>query len=137
MVEALGVSWIDFTTERRIRLLLRRLSRQRVAMVLQPGGVWVVEKAVEGGREVEADLNTCFMRGWIEPLANAVPTGKLTSPTSMPAMSGRTTIWKLNDSGWYVINRSQLWIMAGLLVAGLSLLVAAVALVVTLLPNKA
>lgn len=102
------MSLADFTRERRIRLLLRRLSQQRVAMVLQPGGVWVVEKAVESGRDVEADLNTCFMRGWIEPLANAVPTGTLTSPNSIPPMSGRTTIWKLNDSGWYVINRSQL-----------------------------
>ena len=132
----MGMNWTDFTRERRIRLLLRRLSRQRVAMVLRPGGVWVVEKAVEGSRDVEADLTTCYMRGWIEPLANAVPTGKLVSPTEIPSMSGRTTIWKLNDSGWYVINRSQLWTLSGLLVAGLSLVVAGVALVVALLPGK-
>ena len=100
------MSWTDFMRERRIRRLLQRLSRQRIAMVLRPGGVWVVEKAVEDGRDAEADLNTCDMRGWIEPLANAVPTGTLVSPTDMPSMSGHTTIWKLNDSGWYVINVS-------------------------------
>ena len=104
-------------------------------MVLRPGSVWVVENAVEGDH-VEADLNTCYMRGWVEPLANAVPTGRLTSPDSIPPMSERTTIWKLNDSGWYVINRSQLWVLSGLLVAGLSLVVAAVALVIALLPGK-
>lgn len=51
-------------------------------------------------------------------------------------MSGRTAIWKLNDSGWYVINRFQLWMLSGLLVAGLSLVVAGVALVVAALPSK-
>ena len=105
-------------------------------MVLQPGGVWVIENAVEGGEDVAADLNTCYMRGWIEPLQNAVPTGRLTLPTSIPTMSERTTVWKLNDGGWYVINRSQLWVLSGLLVAGLSLVVAAVALIVSLLPNR-
>ena len=130
------MSWIDFTRERRIRLMLRRLSRQRVALILQPGGVWVVENAVEGGKALEADLNTCYMRGWIEPLQDAVPTGRLTSPTSIPAMTERTTLWKLNDSGWNVINRTQLWALSGLLVAALSLVVAVLALVATLLSAK-
>ncbi len=128
--------WNDLSRERRIRLLLRRLSRQRVALVLQPGNVWMVEKAVEEDATTTADLSTCYMRGWIEPLANAIPTGKLKSTTSIPPFSEKTTIWKLNDSGWYVINRSQLWVLMGLLVAGLSFIAAAAALFVALFPGK-
>lgn len=127
--------WTDYTRERRIRGVLRRLSRQRVALILQPGNVWVVEKAIESSPEVEADLSTCYMRGWVEPLANAIPTGQLTAPDRIPAMSERTTLWKLNDSGWYIIRRSQLWVVSGIWISVLSLIAAIAALAVSLMPT--
>jgi hypothetical protein len=37
----------DFRREATIRRTLRALARQRVAIVLQPGNVWVIEKAIE------------------------------------------------------------------------------------------
>jgi hypothetical protein len=45
--------------------------------VLQPGNVWVIEKAVPDNLETDADLKTCYMRGWVEPLENSVPKGRL------------------------------------------------------------
>jgi hypothetical protein len=68
----------DLQRERSIRRILRKLARQRVAMVLQSGNVCVVEKAVEDTAEMDAALKTCHMRGWVEPLENAIPKGKLT-----------------------------------------------------------
>jgi hypothetical protein len=37
----------DFLTERAIGQTLRKLSRQRVALILQPGGIWVIERAID------------------------------------------------------------------------------------------
>jgi hypothetical protein len=56
----------DCKRERRIRKVLKRLSRQRVAMVLEPGRVPVIEMAVLSSEEIEADLWTCRLRGWLE-----------------------------------------------------------------------
>lgn len=52
--------------ERHIRQTLRRLARQRVALVLQPGNIWVIEYAVPENEETDATLKTCYMRGWVE-----------------------------------------------------------------------
>jgi hypothetical protein len=35
---------------------------------VQPGNVWVVEKAVEDNEQTDAALKTAFMRGWVEPI---------------------------------------------------------------------
>jgi hypothetical protein len=77
----------DFRREAIIRRVLRRLSRQRVALVLQPGNVWVVEKAVEDNAETDTALKTCFLRGWVEPLERAIPQGKIPSDGRMPDFS--------------------------------------------------
>ena len=52
-------------TERQVRQTLRRLARQRVAFILQPENVWVVERAVseDEGKDVAAALRTCQLRG--------------------------------------------------------------------------
>lgn len=92
----------------RIHRLLKRLAKQRVGMVLQPGNVWVIEYAVEDNEETDALLKTCYMRGWVEPLQNSVPKGKLRNDGSLPdgpMFSSSGPIWKLTDSGWGVIQR--------------------------------
>ena len=70
--------------EWKIRRILRRLSKQRVGLVFQPGNIWVIEKAVEDNEETDAALKTCYMRGWVEPLENSVPKGKPKEDGSLP-----------------------------------------------------
>lgn len=68
---------LDIKREWKIRRALHLLSKQRVVLVLQPGNVWVIEKAVQDNEDTDAALKTCYMRGWVEPLENSVPKGKL------------------------------------------------------------
>ncbi|WP_328187544.1 hypothetical protein [Marinobacter sp. OP 3.4] len=92
----------------RIYRLLRRLARQRVGMVLQPGNYWVIEYAVEDNEETDVLLKTCYMRGWVEPLQNSVPKGRLQADGSSPngpMFDSAGPIWKLTDTGWSVIQR--------------------------------
>jgi hypothetical protein len=101
MLERLMYNW-------RIYRLLRRLARQRVGMVLQPGNYWVIEYAVEDNEETDALLKTCYMRGWVEPLQNSVPKGRLQPDGSLPngpTFDSAGPIWKLTDTGWSVIQR--------------------------------
>ncbi|MNR18270.1 hypothetical protein D3C85_1349920 [compost metagenome] len=101
MLERLIYNW-------RIYRLLRRLARQRVGMVLQPGNYWVIEYAVEDNQETDALLKTCYMRGWVEPLQNSVPKGRLQADGSLPngpMFDSAGPIWKLTDAGWGVIHR--------------------------------
>jgi hypothetical protein len=50
-------------SERDIRRTLKSLSRQRVALVLQPGNVWVIERAVEDNEQTDSALKTAKLRG--------------------------------------------------------------------------
>ena len=76
---------VPMNSEREIRRILKRLSQQRVALVLQPGNVWVIEDAIEDNEETDAALKTAYMRGWVAPIENAVPKGKLTSDGALPS----------------------------------------------------
>jgi len=92
----------DFKKEWEFRRLLRKLSRQRVALVLQPGNVWVIEKAVEDNAETDSALKTFYMRGWVEPIQNAVPRGKLTADGKLPQgniFNQTGPFYRLTDSG--------------------------------------
>lgn len=112
--------------ERKIRHTLRKLSRQRVALVLQPGNVWVIEKAVAEDADTDEALKTCHMRGWIEPLADAVPRGRLASDGTLPAdfkFKDAGTIYKLTSAGWSVVYRSYQLAMIAVLISIVSLTV--------------
>lgn len=114
-----------------IRRTLRSLSKQRVAVVLQPGNVWVIEKAVEDSAETDADLKTCYMRGWVEPIENALPRGKLTPEGELPdgdIFDRIGPVYKLTDSGWSVINRSHQWLLITIVLGFLTLISAISAL---------
>ena len=109
-----------FTSRRReweIRRTLRKLGRQRVALVLQPHNVWVIENAVPDDEDTDAMLKTCHMRGGgVEPLEHAVPRGQLTPEGALPQGNVFTVgrLYRLTDSGWAVINRSQQMAILGL-----------------------
>ena len=115
--------WLDFQREWAIRKVLRKLSKQRVALVLQPGNVWVVEKALKNTEENEAILNTCLIRGWVEPLQDSVPKGKLNEDGSLPEnlYDSAGTVWKLTDSGWASINRAHHWVLISFIISALGL----------------
>lgn len=112
--------------ERQVRATLRRLSKQRVAIVLQPHDVWVIEKAVPDTEDNAAALATCFMRGWVEPLEHAVPAGDLSADGSLPSgrMFTRTTaLYRLTDSGWAVINRTHMLQLMAVFVAAIATII--------------
>jgi hypothetical protein len=106
-------------TEFRIHRVLRRLARQRVAMILQPGNVWVIEYALD--HETKAALCTCHMRGWVDIMHNAVPSANLT-PDGHHLQDNLDSklaepMYRLTETGWSVINRTQLWLFATFIVA--------------------
>ena len=114
-----------------IRRVLAKLARQRVALVLQPGNVWVIESAVGDDETTDAALKTCLMRGWVEVLENSVPKGKLTAEGGLPqgALFNKSApLWKVTDSGWAAINRTNEWVRIGVLLAAISVLIAVAAL---------
>lgn len=110
----------------RIHRLLRRLAKQRVSTILQPGNVWVIEDAVPNSEENSALLCTCLLRGWVEILHDSVPTGSLNSDGSFPPgelFKNEEPIWRLTDSGWAVIYRSHLLAILGIFLSILGLII--------------
>ena len=126
----------DWKRERFIRHVLRKLSRQRVALILQPGNVWVIEKAVGDDDGVAEALRTCNMRGWTEPLAHSVPKGSLTPDGKLPPMdkfiTGLSPLYRLTDAGWNVIHQSHEWVLMTFAVSLITLFAAVFGLVVGL-----
>lgn len=110
--------------ERKVRRVLRGLARQRVALVLQPGNVWVIECALEHDDDVEAQLRTCLMRGWVEVLQEDMPVGKLTATFELPSgplFTDRNHLYRLTDSGWAALNRAHAWTLVNTLFAAAAL----------------
>lgn len=112
----------NFRRERFIRQVLRHVARQRVAMKLEPGNVWVVERALPRDDDTEAALATCLLRGWIDHFQD-LPTGDLSNlgkPDRMLYDSVKSH-YRLTESGWSVINNAQAWIRMGVLIGVLGL----------------
>lgn len=122
-------------TEKEIQQTLRRLSKQRVALVLQPGNVWIVDNAVEDSEKVDAALKTCHMRGWVEPIENALPRGKLTPDQNLPTGNMFTDagpLYRLTEGGWSVINRTYEWSVFAVVISILSFSVSALSLLLAM-----
>jgi len=126
---------MPINSESDIRRTLKRLSGQRVALVLQPGNVWVLDNAVEDNDETDAALKTAYMRGWVEPIENAVPRGKLMPDGSLPSgnlFQGVGPLWRLTEGGWAMLNRSHWWVLFAIAISVLSFAVSVGSLVLTL-----
>ena len=96
--------------DRTIRQTLRQLAKQRIRVVLQPENYWIVDCAIDKNADSDAALATCFMRGWIEPLENAVPSGQLSADGRPPPnfrFEGKEAIYRLTSAGWSAIHRSS------------------------------
>jgi len=101
---------------------LRLLARQRVGIVLQPGNVWVIEKAMPHTEQNNENIQTCLMRGWVEVLHESIPTGKL-NVDGLPdgrGFDGVETIYRLTDSGWNAIHRTHVMVLLGIVVSLMS-----------------
>ncbi len=125
----------ELQRERSVRKVLRRLSRQRVDVILQPGNVWVVNHGVTEEDDVGEALRTCHMRGWVEPMSDAIPQGKLTADGKLPEgymFSSAGPMYRLTEAGWSVIHRSHTWVVVTCAVAVTTLIATVVGLVVTL-----
>jgi len=103
------------------------LAKQRLAMVLQPDGVWVIEQAVSHGEGIHAALATCYLRGWAEPLGNAIPSGEAPIDgridPNRPLFTHKTQLYRLTDSGWAVVNRLQFWLLCTISIGMISMIV--------------
>jgi hypothetical protein len=113
--------------ERTIRRTLRKLSTQRIRMVLQPGDYWVIDRAIDHNDDTQAALLTCQMRGWVEPLHHAVPSAQLSPTGALPrdfSFDKMETFYRLTSAGWSVIHRSDLIAICALLISVMSLALA-------------
>jgi hypothetical protein len=125
----------DVQPERFIREVLEQVSRQRVPLVLQPGNVWVVDNAVAKDANTHAALMTCYMRGWIEPIERAIPTGHLTSDGNLPPgnlYQGLSDIYRVTSTGWSIVHNEHEWSIFAIVVSALSFLMAAASLLVAI-----
>lgn len=123
----------DIRRERQIKRALRAIARQRVAIVLQPGNVQVIERAPPAEEWFQLGVRTAQIRGWVEVLHEDMPTGQISMKGSHPKLPDSMSIqahYKLTEGGWSVLNRTQAWVLATFLVGTLSLIVSAAALVV-------
>ena len=122
----------NFKRELRIRRALRALARQRVAVILQPGSVWVVEKAPTGIPHFDVSICTCILRGWVSILHEAIPNAELGSdgylPTG-PMFTVKAPVYRLTEAGWLAIHRSHSWVVSTFFVGLATLLVSAVVLI--------
>jgi hypothetical protein len=110
--------------DRTVDRTLRKLAKQRVRLVLQPGDYWVIDRAIPQDDDTRAALLTCQMRGWVEPLQHAVPSTQLTPDGALPPninFDKMQTLYRLTSAGWSVIHRSDLIATCALLIAAMSL----------------
>ena len=111
--------------ERTVHRTLRKLAKQRIRMVLQPGDYWVIDRAIVHDEDTPAVLLTCQMRGWVEPLHHAVPSAQLLPSGALPPNFDKMeTFYRLTSAGWSVILRSDLIATCALLISTMSLALA-------------
>jgi hypothetical protein len=109
--------------EKTIRQTLRQLSKQRIRIVLQPGNYWVIDNAGKAGEDTHPALLTCYMRGWVEPLEHAVPSGMIPDGRLPDGFKFNAveTQYRLTSAGWSAIHRSNTIATVALLISALSL----------------
>lgn len=116
-----------------IRKTLRQLSKQRVALILQPEGIWAVEKTLSSSDKVNAALSTCYLRGWVEIIEKAIPKGKLPKDGELPSQDIFIRIeplYRLTEAGWNVIHRINKWIITTCVVACITLFATIIGIII-------
>lgn len=106
---------------------LKFLAKQRVALVLRPGNIWVIEKAIPDTAQNHENIQTCLMRGWVELLHEPIPTEDLNANGSLPDNGNpvkKTNIYRLTDSGWNAIHRTHVMVVLGIAIAILGVVTA-------------
>lgn len=94
------------------------------------GPIWIVDQSPDLGEAGEMALHTCRMRGWVEIMEDAVPTGHLesSSATVPDLMSApRQPVYRLTDGGWAHLRRSHALAVATFIVSTLAFVAAAMA----------
>lgn len=98
-------------------------------MILEPGSVPVVERAICRDEETNALLLTAQIRGLVEVLYDNIPTGEVSSDGAMDLhnpFQKSETHWKLTDSGWGVIQRRHQTSILSLLITMVGVLISVV-----------
>lgn len=106
---------------------LKLLARQRVARILQPVNVLVIEQAMPKTEQNLENIQTCMMRGWVEVLHQSVPTGNLKPDGTLPdgtLYHSTQPIYRLTDSGWNAIHRTHVMGLLGVIVSLLGVAIA-------------
>lgn len=117
----------EYRRERMIRRVLNGLARQRVALIAQPGNIWVIERALPRFDGYDEALLTCHMRGWVEQLEKAVPFGTLNTdgmlnPNDTSPFHSVAPIYRLTEAGWAAVNRTHAWLVATFTVTTVTLI---------------
>ncbi|MCX2760076.1 hypothetical protein OQJ65_17215 [Vibrio sp. Sgm 22] len=116
----------DFIYEFKMHRVLKKVARQRVAIILEPGNVPVVERAIGRDEETKTFLLTAQIRGWVDVLHENMPTGKIDGDGNMLSdqpFTSKETHWKLTDSGWAAIQRRHQLSVLSLGVAIIAILI--------------
>ena len=123
----------DLRREYKVKKALQAIAKQRVALVLQPGNVEVIECAPPDEEWFDTGVRTARIRGWVDVLHENLPTGNMKMigdvphpPSQMPPK----THYKLTEAGWAVLNRSHGWVLATFIVSTLGLVISVAALIV-------
>ena len=116
-----------------IRNTLRKLSKQRVAIFFRPENILVIEKGLPKNKKVDAALYTCHLRGWVEPVVNAIPQGELTKDGKLPdRLSGIGPMYRLTEAGWNALNRLYGWVIATCFIALVTLIFTIISLIIVI-----
>jgi len=119
--------FLNFEREFSIYKTLKRLAEQRIAVILQPGNIWVIEKSLPEDDVTDENLRTCYLRGWVEPIEKAIPKGRLKSDGSLPdgqMFQNVGPIYRMTDSGWNAIHRTHVLTLLGIIISLLAVLIA-------------
>lgn len=106
------LSYTNYKREKNIRKVLKSLTKQRISMIL-PNNIWVIENVSKLPFKEEA-LKTCLIRGWVEIIEEAVPSGDLSLDhhiKSQQTFSHHEPIYRITDAGWAIVNRTHSWII--------------------------
>jgi hypothetical protein len=110
--------------ERLIRKTLKKIAGQRVVGILQPGDIWIVEKALADDEGVKGAIQTCRIRGWIDILYDAIPAGEILDDGQLGSAfaSRKKPVYRLTEAGWNAIHRLHGWVFATFIVSLAALL---------------